>query len=210
MNLPALFDPEPAPLQQLEATEPLWVARLVVELAGKPEQRGSKHAMVQKRWKGDRSIIWRNGPTIIKGPDGEPRVMGDPSVLMTDDNRDSSAYMRRLSKILAAAWGNRETLKGAVRLTARFYFSRPKKDFHTSKAKLGLLKDTAPREYLKTPDLDKLTRTVADCLTGTVIDDDCQIAAYGPGHGRYYEEGQGEGVLIQVESRPDDAGGGAW
>lgn len=191
-----------------------WVERLCISFIGEPQQRGSKHAMVQKLWHkgGDRSIVWRKGTPVEceRQPDGSWKVWGDPAVLMTDSNRDSSAYMAKLIKYLRAQWNSREPLEGAVRIEVKFYFARPKSHYGTGK-NAGRLKPSAPREYLGTPDLDKLTRTVADCLTQSgVIVDDKQIARYGEEHGRYYSDDGAEYLVLRVDSRPDEQGGGAW
>lgn len=58
----------------------------------------------------------------------------------------------------------------AVRVTATFYFPRPKGHFGAKG-----LKPAAPRENTKKPDLDKLARALLDALTGIAFVDDSQV-----------------------------------
>lgn len=84
---------------------------------------------------------------------------------------------------------------GPVYVSATFYFPRPKSHYGTGK-NARMLKDTAPRHHIGTPDLDKLQRALGDILTQSqVIRDDRLICiweatkAYGDPH-----------VFVQVDA----------
>jgi crossover junction endodeoxyribonuclease RusA len=61
---------------------------------------------------------------------------------------------------------------GAVRVTAGFFFPRPKSHYRTGK-NADQLRENAPVWHTSAPDADKLQRAVGDVLTqaGVVIDD---------------------------------------
>lgn len=63
---------------------------------------------------------------------------------------------------------------GPLKVTARFYFPRPKSHYRTGK-RANELKDNAPTFCATKPDLDKLQRAIGDALTGVLIRDDNQI-----------------------------------
>ena len=67
-----------------------------------------------------------------------------------------------------------ELVEGAVGLSLRFVFERPKNHYRTGKY-VGELKPVAPARHTKTPDVDKLTRAVLDSLTSVVYHDDSQV-----------------------------------
>lgn len=66
---------------------------------------------------------------------------------------------------------------GPLKVTARFYFPRPKSHYRTGK-NAHVLKDTAPDYCATKPDLDKLQRAIGDALTGVLIRDDSQIVQW--------------------------------
>ena len=71
--------------------------------------------------------------------------------------------------------GKREALTGAVAVYVTFTFERPRCDYGTGK-NAGTLKNSAPQEHTKTPDIDKLVRGILDGLTGVLFRDDRQVA----------------------------------
>ncbi|WP_293784150.1 RusA family crossover junction endodeoxyribonuclease [uncultured Aeromicrobium sp.] len=90
-----------------------------------------------------------------------------------------------------------EPLTGPVRLTAAFYFARPKYHYRTGKHAHELRAD-APVWHDKKPDHDKLLRAVCDALTDAgVWRDDSQVAMSHPSK-RYAPDGRTEGVVIRV------------
>ena len=134
---------------------------------GRPQQRGSKQAVL---------IPKRGGGWVEKN--------GRPIVAAKDDNPNSKAWMSQVCDAAREAFQG-ELIRGPVRLTVRFYFTRPKNHFRTG-SKAHLLRDDAPTWHAQTPDLDKLTRCLADSLTGVVLADDKQIAAYGERMGKFW------------------------
>lgn len=65
-------------------------------------------------------------------------------------------------------------LKGPIRMTAKFYFPRPKKHYRTGKFSEDLRAD-APKYHSNTPDLDNLIKSITDGLNGIAFKDDSQI-----------------------------------
>ena len=63
---------------------------------------------------------------------------------------------------------------GPVSVKIAFYFPRPKSHYGTGR-NAGLLKDSAPRNHVSKPDLDKLVRCVLDALTSVAYYDDSQV-----------------------------------
>lgn len=63
---------------------------------------------------------------------------------------------------------------GSVRVDAMFFFERPQSHYGTGR-NAGRLKDSAPQEHLKCPDLDKLVRGLLDGMTEVVFKDDRQV-----------------------------------
>ena len=64
---------------------------------------------------------------------------------------------------------------GPIHLCIVFYFEHPKGHYGTGR-NAGRLKESAPRDYTKKPDLSKLVRAVEDAITGIVWKDDSQVA----------------------------------
>ncbi len=67
-----------------------------------------------------------------------------------------------------------ERFTGPVKLTAKFFFSRPNSHFGTGRNSL-IRKKSAPEHHVKKPDLDNLVKYVKDCLNGHAWNDDCQV-----------------------------------
>lgn len=91
-----------------------------------------------------------------------------------------------------------EPFRGALRVNFSFVMPRIKAHFHTSKAKLGQLREDAPTHHVSKPDRTKLTRSTEDAFKGIIWADDSQIVE---GHTtkRY---GAQPGCHIEVEALP--------
>lgn len=81
-----------------------------------------------------------------------------------------------------------------LELTCKFIMPRPKCHYHTSKAKLGKLREDAPDWHVNAPDTTKLTRSTEDALKGLTWHDDSQVALQ-HGSKRY---GAPTGALIEI------------
>lgn len=108
---------------------------------GVAQQMGSKRAFVPKGW--TRPVI-------------------------TDSNRNLKTWQVLVAEaaqhaIAQLPSGERTLLLGGVRLTAAFFFPRPK----------SLAKKTTI--HLKAPDLDKAVRALGDALSQVVFRDDVQV-----------------------------------
>ena len=88
---------------------------------------------------------------------------GRPMAAVTHDNKKTKPWQQTLS-VMAQQYRPDQIYQGAVKLTLRFYFSRPtsvsvkKRPDHTVR-----------------PDLDKLVRTVGDALKGVFYSDDSKV-----------------------------------
>jgi len=130
----------------------------------KPEPQGSSKAFIPKGWK--RPII-------------------------TSDNRELKSYRQQVSVVALAEMRKAGLVpidsKHRVRLTARFYFQRPK-----SKKKASPM--------VTRPDLDKLLRAVGDALSkGIYYGDDSQVTSFGDSEELYDEP---ERTEITIEAIP--------
>ena len=78
---------------------------------------------------------------------------------------------------VAEAWRHvrTEPFTGAVSLSLRFYFQRPKSHFGTGNNS-RIVKRSAPLRHTTTPDCDNLAKAVMDVLTRLgAWNDDCQV-----------------------------------
>ena len=109
---------------------------------------------------------------------GTPRPQGNPQQVTAKFKRyPTSTIIHRNEVIrhLSEAWTGRAPLDCAVKLSATFYFQRPKSHFGTGRNS-AVLKDSAPPDHIQTPDVDKLIRLICDALTiAGVIKDDSRI-----------------------------------
>jgi len=69
-----------------------------------------------------------------------------------------------------------ELIRGPVKLTIRFIFSRPKSHYGSGK-NAEVLKKSAPQWHIKKPDLTKLVRCTEDALKGVIWLDDSQVVS---------------------------------
>ncbi len=86
-----------------------------------------------------------------------------------------------------------EPLRGPLCVNFAFVMPRIKAHFHTSKAKLGQLRQDAPLHHTSKPDRTKITRSTEDAFKSILWADDSQIVAgtiskrYGPQPGCHVE-----------------------
>jgi len=69
---------------------------------------------------------------------------------------------------------------------------------NTPKWLRALMLDGVLRPIIK-PDIDNLEKGILDAMNGIVYKDDCQIVGWGPGHGKWYDDGDGVRVEVSVE-----------
>ena len=132
---------------------------------GRPQQRGSKNAMV----------IYRGGKPVMTN--------GRVATYAMDSNKKSGPWMAEVRAMAAAAFGGKPLLDGPVILGAQFHFARPQSHYGTKG-----LKRSAPLIHTQTPDVSKLLRSLEDSLTGVVWRDDRQIWCYASYTGKYWTE----------------------
>lgn len=140
-----LFDDEPA--VKHDGASPV----LEFTVYGRPQQRGSKQAMV--RYGRDGKPITKNGRVLT---------------FAKDDNPKSGDWMNQVKATATHAYGvGRPLIDRPVAIVCKFFFNRPKGHYGARG-----LKPSAPRFHAQSPDLDKLVRCLCDGLTGTCIIDD--------------------------------------
>lgn len=115
---------------------------------GRPQGKGSKHALPVKRKNGERTLV------------------------VVDSNKRARPWASQVSAAALEAHGRRELLRGCgIYVSMRFVFARPK-SHHGRRG----LRPSAPLEMFTMPDIDKLARCALDALTGIVFHDDAQVA----------------------------------
>lgn len=136
---------------------------------GEPQPAGSKQAFPLL----DKKKICRCGP--IHGPLPHRRDNGSIIVNVTNDNKDTRAWMNLVSKTAREEYSG-PLLTGFVSLECVFYLPRPKSHYGSG-ANEHRVKSSAPALPGVKPDLDKLLRAVSDGLTqaGNVYADDAKI-----------------------------------
>lgn len=153
---------------------------LALSLPGRAQQRGSK--------------------VFVVGKNGKPAAR--------DSNRKSKSWMEYV-RTLALSEMNRQKVgglfDGPVRLTARFFFERPRSHY-LKRADGDVLREDAPALHAHSPDLAKLLRSLEDALTGVVYVDDRLVCFYGEGTGRYWGVPRTEVLIEEVEYVEDGNG----
>lgn len=93
--------------------------------------------------------------------------------IIVDANRRTKDWQRAVAYAAGAVMNGQALLDRPVRLTLRFYVTRPAGHFTTT----GALSAHGRRHPFPDvrPDLTKLTRAVEDALTGIVLRDDARV-----------------------------------
>ena len=125
-------------------------------VAGKQIPQGSKLPQ---------AIYDRNGRPVMKN--------GRAIVVCRDDNPNLQSWRGAIADAARRAYGQ-ALMTGAIYMENHFWMPRPKGHFGTGR-NANRLKDDAPQFMMQKPDDDKLTRAIADALTGVVWRDDSQI-----------------------------------
>lgn len=114
-------------------------------------------------------------------------------VIITAANKRQKPWMQDVKYAAEAAY-NGAPVRGPVTMELTFYFTRPACHFGSGK-NADKVKDSAPVDHTKKPDLFKLARAVEDAMTGIVYIDDCQVWKYSKLEKRY---GQKPGVQVKI------------
>lgn len=96
---------------------------------------------------------------------------------LKEDNPNTKPWRGIVADDAAKAMAGAGLIQDPVRVTARFFFPRPKSHYRTGKY-AHLLRDDAPFTVDKKPDLDKLQRAIGDALGGVVLREDSLIAQW--------------------------------
>jgi Holliday junction resolvase RusA-like endonuclease len=96
-------------------------------------------------------------------------------VVITEDAGQRNKDWRQACVVTAQGQSGAQLLRGPMKVDFAFIMPRLKSHFHTSKAKLGQLREDAPAWHTVKPDRTKLTRSTEDALKGIIWADDAQI-----------------------------------
>lgn len=98
--------------------------------------------------------------------------------VMFEANKKHKGWREHVSSVIPAM---AEPSMNPVRVELQFYFNKPK---------------TVKRDHMSVkPDIDKLSRSVLDCLSGRIIKDDSQVIIL---NARKEYTDQSPGVLVRV------------
>lgn len=111
-------------------------------------------------------------------------------------NKNSASWQKKVKEHCIGYIDEPFLKPEAFRIGLSFCFKRPKSHFGTGRNS-DKLKPNAPKYMIKTPDLDKLERSILDAMTGIIYEDDSQVADL-ISKKRYSDEGK-DGVIIYIE-----------
>lgn len=138
----------------------------------------------------------------IARPGGSKKGFINPKtkgVILTDaGGKPLKMWRQDVAHAAVQAMNGRPPFAGPLLLSAAFVMQRPKKHYHTSKARLGQLRDDAPIYHTIRPDRTKLLRAVEDAMTGIVWKDDAQVC--GGGVSKQYGDRPGAEIMVQTIS----------
>jgi len=113
-------------------------------------------------------------------------------IVMVDDNKRSGGWMGQVADAARQVYTG-PLLRGPVTFEMTFRRARPKGHYGTGR-NAGVLKDSAPRYPIGSPDVTKCVRAAEDALTKVVWYDDAQVVSQ-ENHKVY---GEPEGVTIVI------------
>jgi Holliday junction resolvase RusA-like endonuclease len=108
---------------------------------------------------------------------GVPVQQGSKTPWGSEQNPHLKAWRQSVAETAAREFLGDAPANGPVHVSAEFVFPRPKAHYRSGRY-ADWLKESAPLYHTSNPDLDKLQRAIGDALTGVVIRDDRQIAAW--------------------------------
>lgn len=129
-------------------------------------------------------------------PQGSKRAFVNPKTnraIIVEDNSGTRDWRADVKAFAREAMGKKSLLDGPVAINLQFVMKRP---LSTSKTK-----PTPPA--IKRPDVDKLTRSILDSLSGTIYSDDSQVVSLYATK-RIAELGEPTGCLIAIGRTDDD------
>lgn len=136
---------------------------------------------------------------------GEPAPQGSKTVTRYGSLREVSTKIHPWRASVQYACEKQyhgKPITDPVEMEVTFILPRPKSDYGTGR-NAEKLKDSAPRQHTKTPDLDKLLRGILDPMTvkcgGNVLIDDAAIVGI-LCRKRYAEAGESVGALVSIRT----------
>lgn len=143
----------------------------------------------------------------IPQPGGSKRAFykaGMARALIIEDNHKSRPWKALVADAARQAIGsNAPLLDGALSLSIRFVYPRPRSHYRHGKNS-HLLKDDAPVHKTTKPDATKLLRALEDALTGVVWRDDAQVVEQTTSK-HWGEPARAEVAILPMDDEP--AGG---
>lgn len=98
---------------------------------------------------------------------------GKASGVVNVQRTEEGEYLGKIEKQIEGF----KPMAGPVKVFVWFGFPRPKSHYGTGK-NTGILKQSAPKNLIKKPDLDNAVKFIFDVLNGLVWIDDCQIIQF--------------------------------
>lgn len=126
---------------------------------------------------------------MAPAPQGSKRHLGGGR--MVESCRNVKPWRQLVA--MAAVEAGVQLIRGPVRMSAVFLFTRPAGHFR----KDGTLKPSAPVHHCVKPDASKLQRSTEDALSKLAYEDDCRIVALSC-EKRYCAPGEMPGALITL------------
>lgn len=108
---------------------------------------------------------------------GTPQQQGSKNQFGAESNAAKlKPWRNAVAQAVGEAWeaAGFSLLRGPVRISVVFGYTRPKAHYRTGKNS-HILRDDAPHYKISAPDADKLARAIGDALTGVVYKDDSQV-----------------------------------
>lgn len=127
---------------------------------------------------------------------GFRRANGSIGVNMVDDAKRNGDWRAVVAHEAAIAMSGLPIFSGPLRRDIDFFLLRPK-GHYGSGGNASSLKRSSPRYPTTKPDVDKLTRSTADAMTGIVYVDDALVVEGEPRR-RYAEAGHPAGARITI------------
>ncbi len=130
---------------------------------------------------------------------GVPRPQGNPQQITATFSRYPKPTIEHRNEVirhLGLIWDGKPPLNEALKLTATFWFPRPKSHYRTGRFS-DQLKPDAPTDHIQAPDWDKLLRLVSDALTIARVIEDDRLIVDGRGRKRWTQNEPGTHLWLQ-------------
>lgn len=135
-------------------------------------------------------------------PQGSVRAFarGGKAMVVQGGSKESrerlATWRSDVRAVAQEAMKNSPPFRGAISMQVVFSFRRPNAHYGTGR-NAERIKDSAPIDHLRQPDLDKLNRALLDALTGIVYVDDSQVITL-DSRKRWITLADSEGTIVSL------------